>query len=110
MFDIFKRGVYAGIGAVIVTKETVEKSLSELVDKGRITAEEARQTADKLVEDGKKEFEKAQEDAGSTYDSLLSKAHIVTRSEYEKLAARVAALEALNTPQPDPAAPEQPAG
>ena len=35
MFDFVKKAMFAGVGAAVVTKEKVEKSLQEMVDRGR---------------------------------------------------------------------------
>ncbi len=38
--SLFKKLFYTGIGLTVTTKEKVEKKVSELVDKNKITAEE----------------------------------------------------------------------
>ncbi len=40
----------AGVGAAVLTKEKVEEALGELVDKGKISANEAKETARKISE------------------------------------------------------------
>ncbi len=42
-----------------LTKEKAEKALGELVDEGQFSATEAKETTDKIAEDGKREFESA---------------------------------------------------
>ena len=47
MADFFEKTLYAGLGALHVTKEQIDKWIDELVEKGKVTKEEAP----KLVKD-----------------------------------------------------------
>lgn len=93
MIDLFKKTVLAGIGATVVTAEFIEKRLSEFVEKGKITRQEAAEMASKIAEEGKKEFEQARAELGDTLDEWMKKARLARQSDVEALAARVAALE-----------------
>jgi len=93
MFDFIKNTMLAGIGATVVTKETVERQLNEFVAKGKLSAEEARQAADNISEEGKKEFNRATSEMTNFFEELLNRGHIVSRSQYDALEARVSALE-----------------
>lgn len=95
MLDIIKKGMLAGIGAAVITKESAEKVLSELVEKGRISASEAKETAEKLAEQGRRECENASEALQETFDKMLRKARVATQGELADLTARIERLEAL---------------
>lgn len=95
MLDIIKKGMLAGIGAAVITKESAEKVLSELVEKGRISTAEAKETAEKLAEQGRREYENASEALQDAFDKMLRKAHVATQAELADLAARVERLEKL---------------
>ena len=93
MIDIIKKTLLAGVGAVVITKEKVETTLNELVKEGKISATEARETAEKIAEQGRQEFEtlsrKLGEKVSESIASLDRKAH----ARIDALEARVAALE-----------------
>lgn len=95
MLDIIKKGMLAGIGAAAITKESAEKVLSELVEKGRISTSEAKETAEKLAAQGRKECENASEALQEIFDKMLRKARVATQTELAELAARVERLEVL---------------
>ena len=57
-----------------MTKEKAEEVLGELVDEGQFSATEAKETTDKIAEDGKREFESATNKLQQTFDEFLSKA------------------------------------
>ena len=93
MIELFKKTMLAGIGLAVVTKEKVLESLNEWVEKGKLTKEEASVMTDKIVEEGKAETEKARTEASKLFNEMLHRANVVTRDQYETLAARVTELE-----------------
>ena len=94
MIDIIKKTVLAGIGAVVMSQEKVEGVLEELVDKGKITAEEASEMGDKIVRESKKEFEESKKLLEKYLEDALSKTKIVTINQHTELENRVRKLEA----------------
>ena len=49
--------------------------------------------ADKIVDEGKAETEKAKVEASKLFNEMLNRANVVTKDQYDALAARVTALE-----------------
>ena len=76
-----------------MTKEKAEEALGELVDNGKLSATEAKQTAEKIAEDGKREFESATTQLQEKFDELLSKAGFNQSKRIDELEAKVADLE-----------------
>lgn len=93
MLETLQKLFLAGIGTTAFTVEKIESSMKELVDKGKISAEEARQTAGKIVEEVRHEYEQARVDLHDSYQNVLKKADLVTRAELKVLEQRVATLE-----------------
>lgn len=93
MIDALKRTLYAGLGATVVTTEKIESALQELVEKGKLSADEARETAKKISEDSKKEFEEAQSSLKSLFDELLEKSPVAWKKDLESMGKRLDALE-----------------
>ncbi len=93
MIDALKRTLYAGIGATVITAEKLESALQDLVDKGKLSADEARQTASRISEESKKEFEEAQSSLKSMFDELLDHAPIVRDKDIAPILERLEALE-----------------
>ena len=83
----------AGVGLAVVTKDKVQESLEELVEKGKLTKEEAAEMSDKIVQAGTELTEKARAEAGKLFTEMLQRANLVTRDQYDALAARVTELE-----------------
>lgn len=93
MIELVKKSMLAGVGLAVVTKEKVLESLDELVERGKLTREEAAEMTDKIVQEGKAETEKARTEASKLFNELLHRANVVTKDQYDALAARVTELE-----------------
>ena len=93
MIELLKKTMFAGVGLAVVTKEKISESLEELVEKGKLTREEAADLSDKIILEGKEQTEKAKVEAGNLFTEMLQRANVVTRDQYDALAARVTELE-----------------
>ena len=93
MIDLVKKTMLAGVGLAVVTKDKVLESLDELVEKGKLTQDEAAAISEKIVEEGQAETEKAKVEASKLFNEMLHRANVVTKDQYEALSARVADLE-----------------
>ena len=93
MINLMKKTMLAGVGLAVVTKEKIFESINELVDKGKLTTDEANALSEKIVEEGRVETEKAKSEAGKLLNELLHRANVVTKDQYDELAIRVTELE-----------------
>jgi polyhydroxyalkanoate synthesis regulator phasin len=94
MFDLLKKTALAGVGATVLTKEAVEKALGELVEKGKISSQEARETAERIAREGKAEFDSAAEKLQHLFNEMAQKAGMGQKARLDALEARVRDLEA----------------
>lgn len=93
MLELLKKTVFAGIGAAVVTKERVQTMLSELVEQGKLTQEEAERMAEKIARDGKVEFERTKEKISDNFQEMFGRDKPIKESEFRKLEFRVSLLE-----------------
>ena len=93
MIDLIRKTVLAGVGAAVLTKEKVEESLNDLVEKGRISADEAKATAEKIAEKGKLEFEAVSKDMQKGVSDLLDQIGVGQKDRLASLEKRLLALE-----------------
>ena len=93
MIDLIKKTMLAGLGATVVTKDKIEGVLHEYVEKGRLSTTDAQNLAERIVADGRQEFEQAKRDLGERFNELLKKSNFATRDELIKLEKRLHALE-----------------
>jgi polyhydroxyalkanoate synthesis regulator phasin len=85
--------VFAGIGSVALTKERADDVLDELVRRGKITRDEAREAVEGTSERWRLDVGRLGERAGSSLAGLFRELGLVTRQEHEELELRLAQLE-----------------
>lgn len=93
MIDTLKKSLLAGIGAAVVSKEKVEAVLGDLVRQGKVTSAEAREVAEKLVAEGRREAETLSQELGDKLKAALAGIDPRAQQRLDALEARVAALE-----------------
>jgi len=86
MIDLLKKTLLAGVGAAVITKDKIEETLDGYVRQGKLNAQDARIMADKIAEQGRKEFDELAGDLGAVINEKLSRA----KNDHE---ARIAGLE-----------------
>lgn len=103
MIESIKKTILAGLGAAVVTKDKVQEGLEDFVKQGKISAAEAGALAEKMAEEGRKEFEKASAKLGEKVREVVSSysdgKHL---ARIEQLEARIAALEHKQKPAATP--------
>lgn len=93
MLETLKHTLYAGLGATVLTAEKIEAELQDLVKKGKLSAEDAREAAEKLSDESKKEYKEARKSLETAFDDMLKNARVASQSDLEKLRKRINALE-----------------
>lgn len=93
MIDLLKKTLLAGVGAAVVTKDRIEASLDEFVRQGKINAADARIMAEKIAEQGRKEFDQVADDLNARMASMLDRNGSETRVRLAALEERVRILE-----------------
>jgi len=86
MPDLAKRLLLAGAGLAFLTADKVKEFTDELVKRGEMTEQEAKET----IEEIRRGWEKKIEEIAH---SILTRLHIPSRQELEALKERVAHLE-----------------
>lgn len=93
MIDAIKKTLLAGVGAAVITKEKVEAALDEFVKQGKVSSKEAREMAEKIAADGRREFESMSKELNEMLRERFSREQTKTAERVTALEARVAALE-----------------
>lgn len=94
MIDAIKKVMLAGVGAAAISTEKAEKALNELVDMGKLSASDAKETAKKIADEGKREFEEASQSLEDRFETMLKKLGRGHQERIESLETKVSELEA----------------
>ena len=108
MIDIIKKTLLAGVGAAVITKEKVQASLDEFVKQGKVSGDEARQMADKITDQGRREFETMSRELNDKIREMFAGVDRKTQARIDALEARVAALESATGARPTPPVSQPP--
>lgn len=93
MKDIIKEGLLVGLGTALLTREKIEENLRKLVEEGKISSKEARNTAEQIFEKGQSEFKELQETLQKNVSSRLQDLDLASRSELEDVTRRMHEME-----------------
>lgn len=96
MIDLIKKTMLAGVGATVVTKEKVESLLHDYVEKGKLSTHDAKNLAERIVADGRQEYETAKRDLTQRMQEMLKKANLATREDLAAFEKRLSALEEIH--------------
>jgi len=93
MRNEIKKGLFAGIGAVTLTRERLEQVIDKFVKDSKLDREEGRRLVDELVEAGERQWSGAEDRILETVKKGISSLDIGRRSEVQELRERVENLE-----------------
>lgn len=109
MIDLIKKTLLAGVGAAVITKEKLEDTLADYVRQGKVKADDARIIAEKIAEQGRREFEDLSRSIGEKLQDLSARQTANMAERVTALEERVRQLEAqLATPPTPPSRSSEP--
>ncbi|PKK91677.1 MAG: hypothetical protein CVV64_03150 [Candidatus Wallbacteria bacterium HGW-Wallbacteria-1] len=93
MFDAMEKFLYAGLGVFSITRKRAEEIAENLVENGKVQAEEGLKFADCLFQKAEAERKVLVKFVEDEVARVLSKMGVVTTRDYEELQKRVERLE-----------------
>lgn len=93
MIDILKKTLYTSIGLAYLTKEKIEELAKDLMEDGKMTAQEGKEFVEDLLKKSKDTKEKISVEIEHTVHATLKKMNLVTQKEYEALEKRLHQVE-----------------
>jgi polyhydroxyalkanoate synthesis regulator phasin len=93
VLEIIRKGLYAGLGVVVVTGEEIRKTLNRFVEAGKMTVEDSEALFSELSAKGEKQQDEFQQWLGEQVRGVVDRLDFVHRREVEALAAKIKNLE-----------------
>lgn len=90
---MMKKMIYFGLGALTLTREKAEKVFSEMVEKGEMNRDEAKQWVEDVIKRGEEEKTELRAAIRKEIDEIRSDFPLVTKADLEAIEARLAAIE-----------------
>ena len=82
---MFKDLITLGVGSALLAKEKVEEELKELIDKGKMSKEEAQKLIEKAKAKGEEEEKALKEEIKKALKEVLDEMGLATKEDIERL-------------------------
>jgi len=93
MSDLFKKAFSLGLGLTLVSKEKIEKTVDDLVERGKLAPGESKAFVERLLERGEEEQGQLKRVIQEQVKRVLQEAGVASESDVTSLEQRVAVLE-----------------
>jgi len=93
MLELLRKGLMAGIGAVVLTTEKIQEAVKKLVEEGKISTEEGEKLAQELVKSGERQWEEITTKMADTTRKWSEGMEYVKRKELDELKERLTKVE-----------------
>lgn len=100
MIDLLKKTLLAGVGAAVITKDKIEGTLDDFVRQGKVNAGDAKIMAEKIADQGRKEFDELAADLNERIATVLDRKTTDHEARIAALEERVRVLEAAAAEPP----------
>jgi poly(hydroxyalkanoate) granule-associated protein len=92
MLDMARKVLLAGIGAVALTQEEIEKFVNRLVERGEVAEKDGKKLVGDVMERRKKQTKKAGEEMDRRIEEILGRMSVPTKADIDGLSAKITAL------------------
>ncbi|MBN1899387.1 MAG: hypothetical protein JW827_11465 [Spirochaetes bacterium] len=94
MADLGKKLIELGLGALVLTKEAVKKTVVELEKQGKIGQKEAQKLFNELIKKGEAAKSDLDKKIQKGLENALKKMNLATKKEVDDLKAEITKLKA----------------
>jgi polyhydroxyalkanoate synthesis regulator phasin len=93
MLELIRKSLLAGLGAGVITKEKAQQAAQELVDEGKLAADDAKQFVDRLMEGANEQREELQAGIRDAVRKALDSTDVARAQDLQVIKQRLADLE-----------------
>jgi len=93
--ELFERAIELGLGAALLTAESTQKLVNEMVNRGEVAKEESASLVDRLIVLGREQREMLRETVEKTTERVLERMNVARHDEVAVLRQRVDDLERI---------------
>jgi polyhydroxyalkanoate synthesis regulator phasin len=92
MLDMARKVLLAGIGAVALTQEEIEKFVNRLVERGEVAEKDGKKLVGDVMERRKKQAKSAEAEMDRRVEDILGRMSVPTKADIDSLSAKITAL------------------
>ena len=106
--ELFERSIELGLGAAMLTAETAQKMVNDMVNRGQVAREESTGMVDRLLEMGREQREMLRETIDHSTERMVGRMNLARQDEVAELRRRVEELERVVLGKMPPSTPVSP--
>jgi len=92
MFDVARKVLLAGVGAVALAQDEAEVLINKLVERGGVAEQDGKRLMKEVLEKRKKGALRAEAEVDKRFEDLLARLNVPRKSDIDALSAKIAAL------------------
>lgn len=92
LFELSRRVLLAGIGAVSLAQDEVEDFVNKLIERGELAEKDGRKLMREIMDKRKKHMEEAEGEIGKRVEEVLDRMNVPSKGDIEALSEKIAAL------------------
>lgn len=92
LMGTLRRLMLAGMGAMALTQDEVEKLVNRFIERGEIAEQDGKKLVRDVMEKRRKETSKVEDQLDKRVEDLLARMNVPTKSDIDALSAKITAL------------------
>ncbi len=92
LMGMIRRLMLAGMGAMALTQDEVEKLVNRLIDRGEIAEQDGKKLVREVMEKRRSESIRVEDQLDKRIEELLARMNVPTKSDLDALSAKITAL------------------
>ena len=92
MFDVARKVLLAGVGAVALAQDETEAFVKKLVERGGVAEQDGKKLMREVLEKRKTGARRAEAELDKRFEDLLARLDVPRKSDIDTLSAKIAAL------------------
>ncbi|MBN1148098.1 MAG: phasin family protein [Anaerolineales bacterium] len=90
--DVTRKVLLAGIGAMALAQEEIEKFIHQLIDRGEIAEKDGRKLLHEVMDKRKRGAEKAEDEVTKRVETVLDRMSVPSKADIDALSQKISEL------------------
>jgi polyhydroxyalkanoate synthesis regulator phasin len=92
MFDLARKVLLAGVGAIALTQDQIEAFVKRLVERGEVAEMDGKKLVREVMDKRKKGTRRAEGELDRRVEDLLARMNVPSKTDIDTLSAKITAL------------------
>jgi poly(hydroxyalkanoate) granule-associated protein len=92
LLETARKVLLAGIGAMALAQEDIEKFVNRLVERGEIAEKDGKKLVREVMDKRKKQAEKAEDEVNKRIETVMERMNVPSKADIDALSEKITAL------------------